>query len=660
MPKPQKQPDFNWYESESDICTPPEDLTVSQWAEKSIILAGDSAEKGPYRLIRTPYFKPIMNMIAHPNVETLVMVKGAQMGGSYATYAIAFYYCDQEPRPVIIVMADEKTAHKVAERRIHTIAKASTLASKIIRLTKNEMEFLGDVHVDLAWASSVAGLATFSCGLLILDEVDKPGYSVTSKEASAIKLAIERTETYFGRKIIILSTPTTEDGNISKELNSCGAIFDYQVPCPHCGQFQPLRWHHDYALEFPEALYRSIGNPLEVEDVYSAEEGVPMHKLGMVIWEGGSNATPDQIAQAGYVCGKCGVIWTTIEKNNAVEKGKLVSRETIDHIPKKPGIHLWRLLSLLGKSGDIPKLTEDWFSVQADPKDLQGFINSTLGQPWKYVVTTTTEEKILQARCDLLPQIVPKEAIALTAGIDVQLGGFWFIVRAWARDYTSWLIHYGYVTSWLEIETLLFATRYPVQDSSEKFLSIWRAGLDTGGGKNRIENVSMTEQAYLWLASNMVGRGCYVYGCKGSSMPLMGKVKMGSSIDKTPSGAPLPGGMRLIMLDTDRLKDSFHFRLQRAIDHMPTAAYLHSETQIDYAIQILAEEKRLSERGVEEWVQVKKDNHYLDCEVLTHACADQEWPGGGVHLVTPATPRGDVPKNETESFIPEVKGDWFR
>jgi hypothetical protein len=50
----------------------------------------------------------------------------------------------------------------------------------------------------------------------------------------------------------------------------------------------------------------------------------------------------------------------------------------------------------------------------------------------------------------------------------------------------------------------------------------------------------------------------------------------------------------------------------------------------------MAEEKQLDEKGFQTWVQVKKDNHLLDCECLSMACADPEWIGGGVNLLAVA------------------------
>ena len=52
---------------------------------------------------------------------------------------------------------------------------------------------------------------------------------------------------------------------------------------------------------------------------------------------------------------------------------------------------------------------------------------------------------------------------------------------------------------------------------------------------------------------------------------------------------------------------------------------LNADTGVDYAMQILAEEKQVSRSGKNKWVAVRRDNHLLDCENYAAACADPEW-----------------------------------
>jgi phage terminase large subunit GpA-like protein len=614
----------HWREVEIDAWRPKTKLSVSQWAEANRVLSATSEERGPFRLRRVPYMGPIMDAATDPEVEEIVVCKAAQIAYTTTLENLVAYFATEESAAILFVLADEDTARYVAEERIEKSFIDSPALARWYdsgKFNTYEIKLSNGSYVAMAWASSVAKLGTKSFKYILLDEIDKPGYSLASREAAAISLAKERKESFYRFKIFEGSTPTLDSGNVIRELESCDVILDWHVPCPGCGTFQPLRFGLKYCHGFADG-------------VYLADDGT-FKKLGQVKWEGGRAATEEQVAAAGYECGTCGRIWTTLEKNHAVSMGKMVARAGTTGRRRKVGFHVNRLYSLLGKSGDIDKLVAAWIAAvkDGDPKAMQGFVNSTLAEPWVQAVIKKSEAQVLSARADLDPQTVPADAVGLTIGIDPQKFGFYFVVRAWARDYRSWLIHYGKVSTWDQVFSLIFETTYPVH---EKGFSTrpWRAAIDTGGTRLTESDPTMTEAAYWFVRRYGFGRGAMVFGTKGSASPLTGYVQQGKTLDRMPSGKPIPGGLQLMLLDTGKLKDRYHYRLQSAITgEGDQPAYLHRDVKADYARQILAEEKRLNERGLAEWVRIRPDNHFLDCEVLAAAAADPEWPGGGVHIL---------------------------
>lgn len=625
---------IEWSSAELQVWKPQDRILISEWSEKYRVLGGYSEEKGPLRMRRTPYLPGILDTFLKPEIETVVFMKPAQIAGTEALVNIGGYYVHQEPCPVYLIMADSDTAGYMAEKRIQAMFEENPelTALKGSPWNNSEMQFTNGAYWAVGWASSVTKLGSKPFRILLLDEIDKPGYYLSTKEASALSLAAERKETFYRFKIMMCSTPTVESGNINRELMSCDSISDFHVPCPLCGVFQPMRWSPKYCDGFDEKHYRG-------------KDG-KMYPLGQVFWEGGRNATEKQIERAGYMCGSCKEVWDTITKNKVVEDGEWVERNLPDRLTRKAGFHINRLYSLLGKSGDIPKLVREFLKSlkSGDPLNLQGFVNSTLGEVWKETITKKDESAIFKARCDLEQQKCPPDTVAITAGIDVQKYGFWFAVRAWAKDYTSWLIHYGRLNTWDDVRNLLFQTKYP---SPVGPLGIWRAAIDSGGGDVMENQASLTEQTYWFVRQFGAMGGCRIWATKGASRPLQGKIQGGKYIDRLPSGKPLPGGIQLILLDTDKLKDMVFYRLTQAMKKEDFAAYLHKDVGPDYARQIMAEEKRLNEKGVLEWVQVGTDNHLLDCEVLCQACAEPEWIGGGVNILLPAKPKPPKPEKES-------------
>jgi len=649
------QPAIEWLPEELDACRPPARMKISEWAAKYRVLSEHSAIKGPYQLAMVPFLVPMMNACADWDTDEIVFCKPAQIGGTDAILNIVGFYSDQDPSPIMVILADENTAKYVSTKKLTPMFRDSEHLRRLYNpnnFDKTEIDLLNGGYIALGWASSVGMMATRPMRIVIFEEIDKPGYFVTTREADALSLGRERTNTYPSGylKHILSSTPTTAEGNIISELDSCDIIFDWHVPCPRCGQFQPLRWSQDYSYGFSDGLYRS-------------DDGM-MRKLGHVVWDGGRKASKKQILEtARYECGECQAHWTTEEKNEAVRKGRSVPRTEPTGFERKKGFHVNRIYSLFD-GGRLDKLIERWvgifkLSAEKKKKALQGFINSTLAEPFRLVVITSSQSKILNARCDLPAQTVPQAAVVLTAGIDVQKYGFWFVVRAWARDYVSWLIHYGFLGDWQELENLLFETAYPVQDAeNDQAMRIWRAAIDTGGGAKET-GMSMTEETYWWIRKNAVGRGCRVWGTKGASRPLAGKVHIGKVLDKTPSGRPIPGGLQNILVDSHKLKDLIYYRLGQAINGEEQSAYLHMDTDQRYSRQILADEKQLDKRGLEQWVQVGKDNHLLDAETLCHVVADPEWPGGGVNLIrgpTRAAPKRSISDREgsNRAWIPKT------
>jgi len=620
---------FTWSIEELSAAKPPERLTISEWACKYRELGKLSAITGLYSLEMTPFWGPIMDRCGSPDIDQVVVCGPAQSGKTVAIVEnVTGYYIHQDPSSIMIVLADEDTAYFISEEKIAPLFKDSAALSYLYdkkTFNKGEIGTHNGSHVDFAWASSVAKLATKPERIVICDEVDKPGYSKKSKEAGAISLARERTASYPDGyyKHIFTSTPTTPKSNIIVLLEQSDVIYDWHVPCPYCGQFQPLRWTPEHCHGFENGQYRGDDNE--------------MHNIGRVVWEGGREATTEQIrATARYQCGECGELWDTWQKNRAVQLGKEVPRTEPTGTERRTGHHVNRIYSLFD-SGKLEKLVSEWVSIfklfgEQHVRSLQGFINSTLAEPFKRVVRQSADsvEKILSARCGLPAQVVPAEADMLVCYVDVQKNNFWFVVRAFSKDYRSWNIHYGNLALWEDVEELLFETQYPVDGLPDTTMPIHRAAIDTGG-TSKYEDMSMTEETYFWLRKNGVGRGARVRGTKGSNVPLKGTLQIMPAIDKTPSGKTLPGGLQLIRLNTHELKDRFMYRLNQAVEGEPYhAAYLHADTDEEYAKHILAEEKQTDQQGNEIWVQVKARNDYFDCECGCIAMADRSWPTGGV------------------------------
>ncbi len=571
-------------------------IKVSQWSEKHRVLTM-SVLPGLWHNDVTPYLVGVMDAAGMPFVREITLCKTPQTGGSEAVHNFVGYCIDRAPGPVLYVYPDEKTAGENSKDRVLPMINASPrLRTYFTGMEKDKSSFrinLQHMLIYFGWGRSVASIANKPIRYGIADEIDKPGFDPGKKETGVLELIDKRFTTYRGvYKFFKISTPTVESGNVWRELNGADVVFDFHVHCPLCGMLQ--------LMDF---------------------KGIK--------WDGGSGADPKEIKTknlAWYECVHCGGRWDEDARNRAVRsgvwmaRGKKIGLDTYleKFRPANIGFHIPSWISYFVSFGEIAAA---FLMGLDDPIKLQDFLNSYCALPWKDIVVNQDENKILELKNNLPSGVVPKDAVALTCGVDVQKHGFWFVVRAWRPDLSSHLVQYGYITTWQDVEALIFGTRYQVEEGDGKTMGIWRAGIDSGGGKSSEDDWSKTEEVYNFIRKN--GRNV-AFAIKGASRPQVKKVNP-RVIDKMARGnRVIKGGLVLYFLDVNQLKELFHWRLARK-HGKSQAITLNADTGVDYARQILAERKEKDRTGKSEWVQIRRDNHLLDCENMAAACADPEW-----------------------------------
>ena len=591
---------------ELKIFKPREDLTVSQWAAKHRVVTKGS-HRGQWDNDLVPYLAPVMDAFNLPYVRTVIMCFAPQTGKTNAALNMLAYAIDQDPGPAMYIMPEEKTAKRISRRRIipmfrETPRVADLLSPRADDTSTLAVNFTNGMDLMMAWAGSAAMMASESVRYLFFDETDKyPDY--TGKEADPISLGEVRTTTFpHTKKIVYLSTPTIETGVITMAMEKeADVVYHYQVPCPFCGHMQEMGF---------ESIH----------------------------WPGGSKADHRRIRRqklARYSCTKCKMDWDDYTKDKAVKAGKWVPDKEIE----RPEAVAFYLPSWYSPAVSLSDPSAAFLKGLEDPAKMMAFVTQHQAKAWKEVIEPKQESQLLENnRTDNPPMIVPEACLALTCGIDVQKKGFWFTVRAWEKDFTNHLIYYGYLSTFEDVENLVFKTSFQRADGKEP-MEIWRAAMDTGGGKSDEEEWSRTEEIYMWLRAMYRKYGPVatnrLFGIKGASRPQLNRVRA-RVIDKMVNkNRVIPGGLEIRFLDTAQFKDIIHWRMgrrgpQEGDNGEPIPAesqrfLLHKETGMDYALQVLAEEKRRNRRKKIEWVQIRRDNHLLDGEVYAAACADSEW-----------------------------------
>lgn len=598
--------EFSFSKSERKIFRKRKPIPISQWVEKHRVLTM-SALPGIWRNEVTPYLTGIMDAAGLPFVHEINICATPQTGKTETAHNFVGYCIDRAPGPVLYIFPDEATGRENMDDRIIPMIQSSPrLRTYFTGKDRDKSSLrirLQHMPIYIGWARSASRLANKSIRYGIADEIDKEGYYPgSSKEAHTLDQIDKRFNTYRRNyKFFKISSPTLEDGNIWKALQGSDVKFEYHVKCPLCGVRQLMRFEN-------------------------------------IKWDGGSRADRAAIKNkhlAWYECDHCGGRWDDDLRNQAVRAGVwMVQGQALTmsaYLSRfRPASIGFQIQAWLSYFVSLSECAAAFLKGLAEgPLAMQDFYNGFKAEPYRPKIRTQEESEILAHRIDLPSGVVPRDTVALTCGIDVQKAGFWFMIKAWQKDLSSHRVQYGWVTTWEDINELIFNSRYPVENS-KKTMGIWRAAIDTGGGAQGAEDDwSKTEETYEWIRKN--GRNV-AFGIKGASRAQVKKVTPRVIDRMRRKNKPIPGGITLYFLDTAQFKEAFWWRMGRkfqADDDGPAETQhitMHADMGMDYVRQILAEEKQRDRKtGKIKWVPVRADNHLLDCEVYSDACADPEW-----------------------------------
>lgn len=549
------------------LLSPPEQLTVSEWAEQYRMLdAKSSAMPGPWSNSVTPYLVGVMDEFNNYETEEIIFVKPTQIGGTEALQNMIGYIVSQDPSPTMIVYPTDTLAKSVSENRLQPMLKATPDIAKKFDENSSLLELQFDgMYLTLVGSNSPSGLASKPIRFLMMDEVDKyPGAS--NKEADPIKLAKERTKTFHNRKIYITSTPTLKTGHIWKAKEDADIEKHYFVPCPHCGEFIEFKFQN---IKFPD------------------DEGM---------------SYADRAEFATYICQNCGCIITDNDKHNMLRLGEWrIVRHNTKYV-RTVAFWINTLYSPFVRWADIAK---EFLLTKDDPEEFQNFTNSWLAEPWEDTKLKTNADLVMECQTEVPAHVVPSWAKMLTAGVDVQESSLYWSIRAWGDYLTSQNIAHGQALSFEEIDRVM-NLEYLTEDGEPMLVSLCL--IDSG---------DQTDMVYDFCTYH----SDYALPVKGSSHAQLSHYKL-SKVNKEGSSAY---GMTLVLVDGGKYKDMIAGRMRKPNGKGSWMVY--DGCDYEYATQVTAEHKvNVKSNGTVKQVwQLKHshgDNHYLDTEVYAMAAAD--------------------------------------
>ena len=511
-----------------------------------------------------------MDRFTDPLIEKIVLCFGAQLGKTETELNMIGYALDQTSSPAMMVYPTDTIAKFASDKRVQPMIKSvKSISDKFDENSKLlELDFNNGNYMVLVGANSPSSLSSRSIKYLFFDEIDKyPAFA--GKEADPIKLATERTKTFVDKKIVMVSTPTVESGNIWQAFMSANERRQYYVPCPHCGVSQTL-------------------------------------KFKQIKWPEEHNDNKDMIRDTAYYeCEHCGERIYDKHKMEMLRSGEWRAVNESQSKVRSVSYHLSSIYSPWVTFGDV---AYEFKNSKGTPATLMNFINSWLAEPWKSSKTKSTQN-IEFTQSNYPCGVVPDKAVLLIASVDVQLDHFWWEVRAYAPGVKSYLIDYGQASTWEDLEEIIINREYPSEYGEPR--QVMKAGIDSG---------FRTDEVYQFCSR--FPEVCIPV--KGSS----NHSTMAAPYTMTSLEKGVVGGLKLYVLNTDYWKDFIFARMIRPADEVGTI-HLYKDCPQEYSDHLRSEEKQ-EIRNVKtgavtvQWKPLTSHpvNHLLDTCTYNAAVAD--------------------------------------
>ena len=409
---------------------PPEELTVSEWAEKHRRLSPETAaEPGSWRNDRTPYLVEVMDAFNDPAIHRIVLVAASQVGKTEAEINILGYIIDQDPGSVLFIHPTIIDAKEFSKMRIAPMIRdCPTLRRKVAdpkqRDSANtiaQKSYPGGI-LTLCGSGQAHALASKPIRYIIGDERDRWAVDAGG-EGDPWDLAIKRQTTFYNAKAIEVSTPTIHNASAIEDAYSRGTMARWVTRCPHCGEYHEIRWE-DIRFEYEERVI-SRKKTFEVKDVF-------------------------------YLCPGCGAASDETTMKKQPSKWMHDNPDAV-----KNGCVSYWLNAFVSTWKTWDKIVLEFLEAKGNSRKMQVVYNTVFGKVWENRGDTMDEEGLLSRREEYGAEL-PDGVLLLTCGIDTQDDRLEYEVVGHGHFGETWGIQTGIImgkpsdeSTWQQLDEVL-------------------------------------------------------------------------------------------------------------------------------------------------------------------------------------------------------------
>lgn len=367
---------------------PPDDLTVTEWAEQNRRLSAESAaEPGPWRTERTPYLREPMDAFTDPKVRHIVMVAASQVGKSEFLNNAIGYIIDQDPGSVLFVHPTTIDAKEYSKLRIAPMIrdcptlrrKVSDPKSRDSGNTILQKTYPGGI-LTMCGSTEAHALASKPIRYVFGDERDRWAASAGT-EGDPWDLAMARQTTFYNAKAVEVSTPTIKGASAIEAAYATGTMERWVSQCPHCGAYHEIHWA-DIRFEYNETV-------VAARKTYTVQS----------VW---------------YVCPDCGAV-----SDEAAMKRAPARWEADNPAAMANGCRSFWLNAFVSQWATWESIVLKFLAAQGNSRKLQVVYNTAFGELWEDRGELEDEGSLLARREDYGAEL-PDGVLVITAGVDTQ------------------------------------------------------------------------------------------------------------------------------------------------------------------------------------------------------------------------------------------------
>lgn len=554
---------------------PRELMTVSQWADRYRWIESGTNLPGRWKTATAPYLRDIMDDLSeHSPVRDVTFIKSSGVGGTEAMYNFIGYNMHHlQNKDLLIVVPTLELRERSLNPRLSKMMEETPVLNDLIskasrsKANRNDLlEYGARARVIKAGANSPDSLRSDHLPYVICDEVDAFPWDVGG-EGDPMTLIENRQRTFSRAKSFFVSTPTNDTASRIEVLYKRSDRRRFYVPCPHCGEFQPLEFG---GKDKPYGLKWKLRIDTEGDDI--------------------------QVESAHYLCKHCQTLIDEGHKTEMLAKGKWVAERPSQKMHH--GYHINALYAPSGLGLGWRAIAEKWLKAQNDTAELKAFINTYLGEVFK-----EQGDEVDGAPLMLRREIYDGEPwLVRTGGVDVQKDRLEIGIEGWGEGFENWKIDYIIIPGdtakpdvWSELEEVV------------KGLNLNILLVDSGYNTSMVYEF-VKKHSYAVATKGIAGQRALIEDERRRKQRLRVKRKRGVPVEP---------------LGVDQGKAIIYSRLKNTV---PGAGYVHfpqdQAFDEEYFAQLTAEKLVQRIKGMRqfyEWVQTRPRNEALDIAVLNLA-----------------------------------------